>query len=84
MVRLLLAAGADVGRVDADGENALHKASIGGAATTAAVLLAACPDAANAVDRRGRTPAERAPDDATRRVFAGSLTRPTPPTEKGS
>ena len=70
VVGLLLAGGAEAGRQDADGECALHKAAARGMAATCAVLLHACPAAAALTDRKGMTPAERAPDAATR-VAAG-------------
>lgn len=40
-----------------------------GKAETAAVLLAACPAAAELTDRKGLTPAQRTSDDATLAVF---------------
>jgi hypothetical protein len=46
------------------------QAAARGMAATCAVLIHACPAAAALTDRKGMTPAERAPDAATR-VAAG-------------
>ena len=57
---------------DADGETALHKAAARGWADSCALLLRACPEAAEARDRRGAVPLERVPDGdrATRDAVA--------------
>ena len=65
MIDALLAKGADMEKVNKNGDTALHVAASAGAAITAAYLI---KRGANfkAKDRKGRTPMDIAPDAATK------------------
>ncbi len=70
VVRVLLRAGASARAVDADGETPLHKACASGDAACARAVGAADATAANARDRRGKTPMEVATTEETRAIAA--------------
>ena len=70
VVRVLLDAGASAGAVDADGETPLHKACASGDAACVRAVGAADATAANARDRRGKTPMQVATTEKTRAIAA--------------